>query len=46
MDASTHGEPDEGLLTARRAERDKLAERMRPDQVARAQMLAKSGLEL
>ncbi len=39
MDVSTHMELDESLRTARLAERDKLAERMRPDQVARAQML-------
>ena len=39
MDVSTHNELDEGLRTARVAERDKLAERMRPDQVARAKTL-------
>lgn len=43
MDMSMQHESDEGLLAARRAERDQLAERMRPDQVARAQTLARSG---
>jgi TPR repeat protein len=44
MDMSVHDEPDESLRTARQAERDRLAERMRPDQVARAQTLSRSML--
>jgi hypothetical protein len=43
MDMSIRNEPDESLRTARQAQRDKLAERMRPDQVARAQALSGSG---
>jgi len=43
MDMSIRDEPDESLRGARLAERDTLAERMRPDQVARAQALSRSG---
>jgi hypothetical protein len=43
MDASARDEPDEQLRATRRAARDTLAERMRPDQVARAQMMSRSG---
>lgn len=38
MDMSIDGEPDESLRAVRQAERDKLAERMRPDQIERAQI--------
>ena len=44
MDMSIHDEPDEALRSARQVERDALAARMRPDQVARAQTLSRSGL--
>jgi uncharacterized protein len=43
MDMSIRDEPDEGLRNARIVARDTLAERMRPDQVARAQTLSRSG---
>ncbi len=43
MEMSTRDEPDESLRTVRLAARDTLAERMRPDQVARGQALAGSG---
>jgi len=43
MDMSIRDEPDESLRTARLVERDQLAKRMRPDQVARAQTLSGSG---
>jgi uncharacterized protein len=44
MDASIRDETDESLRTDRRAERDKLAERMRADQVERAQKQSRSEL--
>ena len=39
MEMSIRNEPDESLRAGRQAERDTLAARMRPDQVARAQAL-------
>ena len=39
MEMSIRNEPDESLRAGRQAERDTLAARMRPDEVARAQAL-------
>jgi hypothetical protein len=43
METSIREEPDESLRAARQAERDKLAERMRPDQIERAKRLSRYG---